>query len=151
MLCHVAIVRTDVSEERSASFIRVHLVFLRSVHRLLVTATVVRTSPIHVTVIKEALYPSETLVLTRTTRRNISEDAILQYIKMLLSLTKLYYNSDSALLPFIIRAAISIPCSVLIFYLKYSRAIPEQTVEVSTSFPSDVRTSSAYIKVNLSP
>jgi hypothetical protein len=55
MLCRVALVRTDVSEELSASFIAVtrmdelgttlavtnNLVFLRSVRRLLVTASVV--------------------------------------------------------------------------------------------------------------
>jgi hypothetical protein len=53
MLCSVAIVRTDVSEEPSASIIRVtsnrrtlrrftKTVFLRSVRRLLVTANVLR-------------------------------------------------------------------------------------------------------------
>jgi hypothetical protein len=63
MLRRVALVRTDVSEELSDSFIRVtrigelgttpavtssqaHLVFLRSVRRLLVTASVVGSSSI---------------------------------------------------------------------------------------------------------
>jgi hypothetical protein len=51
MLRRVALVRTDVSEEPCASFIRVTRIcelgtkFLRSVRRLLVTASVVPISP----------------------------------------------------------------------------------------------------------
>jgi hypothetical protein len=82
MLPRVALVRTDVLEELSASISRVtrigelgttlavssnrrtlHFVFLRSVRRLLVTVNVVPSSPIFVTLMMQELSSSETRFL----------------------------------------------------------------------------------------
>jgi hypothetical protein len=60
MLRRVALVRTDDSEELSSQ------------------RESVASSPILVTLMKEALSSSETSVLTRATRRDIPEDAILR-------------------------------------------------------------------------
>jgi hypothetical protein len=98
MLHSVALIRTDVSVALSASFIRVTRIGelgttlavtsnrytlrrntkLRSVCRLLVTASVFPSSPILVTLMTKAQSSSETSVLTRPTWHNIPEDTILQ-------------------------------------------------------------------------
>jgi hypothetical protein len=112
----VALVRTDISEELSVSFIRVtrigelgkslvltnnrrtlrdyeqcHLLgcyavwfllrtdYFLSVLRFLVTVKVIPNSLILVTLIMEGIRSSETLVLTRATRRHIPEDGILHF------------------------------------------------------------------------
>jgi hypothetical protein len=72
---YVAPVRTDVSEERVASMIKVIRIGML---RLLVTVNVIPSSPILLTLLMEAIGSSETSVLTRTTGRNIPEDGILR-------------------------------------------------------------------------
>jgi hypothetical protein len=61
MLCRVALVRTDVSEELSASIIRM-----------------TRIGELGTLAVNSDGCTHETLVLTRATQRNIPEDAILQ-------------------------------------------------------------------------
>jgi hypothetical protein len=85
ILRRVALVLTDVSEELTASIIRMTrigelgiMLAVTSNRRLrLVTANVVLSSRILVTLMMEALRSSKTSVLTRATQRNITEDGIL--------------------------------------------------------------------------
>jgi hypothetical protein len=104
MLRRVALVGAEVAEECFASVIRVirigelgttlaltsnrstlrrntmysyaHIVFIRSVLRLRVATNVVTSSPILVSLMIEAIYSTESSVLTRPTRRNIPEGGI---------------------------------------------------------------------------
>jgi hypothetical protein len=108
MLRGVALVRTDVSEELSTSIIRVTRIgelgttlavtskrrtLLRSVCRLLVTANLPISSSL-VTLMMEELSSSETSVLIRTTRWNITEDAILQpNLNSLVSVQRIVRNT----------------------------------------------------------
>jgi hypothetical protein len=79
------LVRTDVSEERIAYItteagsgeLGTTLSVTSSMLRLLVTAYIVPSSSIFVTLLMEAIHSSETSVLTIDTRHHIPEDGIL--------------------------------------------------------------------------
>jgi hypothetical protein len=85
MLCHVALVRTDVSEERRGCIIRVTkicglettLAVTSNLCRLLVAVNDVPSLPILVTLIMQALRSSETSVRTRSTWSTIPREGIL--------------------------------------------------------------------------
>jgi hypothetical protein len=70
MLRRVALVRTDISEERIASINRATII-----GKLVTTLTVTSNRS---TLMMEAKHSYETLVLTRATRRNTPEDGTLR-------------------------------------------------------------------------
>jgi hypothetical protein len=82
----VALIRIDVSEERSASIIRVTIIgelgatlavtSVSSARRLLVTANVVPSSPVLVTLMTETRCSSETSVLTIATGHTFQKAAL---------------------------------------------------------------------------
>jgi hypothetical protein len=123
MLRRVALVRTDVSEEPS------------SVCRLLVAVSVVPSSPIIVTLMKEALGSSETSVLTRATRRNIPEDAIVHLYQVHVSpyviLVSSVTHEGCQVIHFFRHASYSI-----VLFILRSKRYPQRQVPNSSNYSS---------------
>jgi hypothetical protein len=97
MLRHVALIRTDFSDEHSTSIIRVTRIGelgttleitgnRRTMRRYMLRCVSLAVStPILVTLMMGALRFSETSLLTRDTRRNIPEDGILHYYYLIIT------------------------------------------------------------------
>jgi hypothetical protein len=84
MLSRVALVKIEISEELSAYVFRVRRIgdlgtYLYFFIASFVSYAYIHSSSILVTPIMEALSSSETSVLTRATRRNVPENAVLHF------------------------------------------------------------------------
>jgi hypothetical protein len=136
----VALVRTDVSEELSTSFIRVTRI------GELGTTLAVTSSPILVTLMGEELSSSETSVLTRATWRNIPEDTIFyshrrENLKYCLS----WFNENELILN------IRKPCA-LSFHPRQRKRVCKPSIvynEVNIPYKSDVKFLGIQVTENL--